>query len=85
MQSKLVALAAAGMLAITPQWGPVPPHWAVYFAVKDCDAAVSKAKQSGAEVRMPPTDIPEVGRFSALMDPQGAAFNLIQLLNPEKN
>jgi predicted enzyme related to lactoylglutathione lyase len=76
---------AAGMLRINPQWGPVPPHWAVYFAVNDCEAAVSKATQTGAEVRMPPTDIPEVGRFSVLMDPQGAAFNVIKLLNPEPN
>jgi predicted enzyme related to lactoylglutathione lyase len=28
---------------------------------------------------VPPTDIPKVGRFSVLGDPQGAYFSIIQL------
>jgi predicted enzyme related to lactoylglutathione lyase len=76
---------AAGMMAIGPDWGPVPSHWAVYFAVSDCDASVAKATKDGAEVRVPPRDIPDVGRFSVLMDPQGAAFSIIKLLNPQPN
>ncbi|MGH9318917.1 MAG: VOC family protein [Vicinamibacteria bacterium] len=74
---------AGGMMAIGPDWGPVPSHWAVYFAVEECDASVEKATKNGAEVRMPPTDIPDVGRFAALADPQGAAFSIIKLLNPQ--
>lgn len=74
---------AGGMMAIGPDWGPVPSHWAVYFAVSDCDAAVAKASADGAEVRVPPRDIPGVGRFAVLMDPQGAAFAVIKLLNPQ--
>lgn len=76
---------AGGMMAIGADWGPVPSHWAVYFAVSDCDAAVARATKDGAEVRIPPRDIPETGRFSVLMDPQGAAFCVIKLLNPEPN
>lgn len=68
---------AAGMLQITPQMGKMPPHWIPYFAVDDCDAIVAKAKGMGAQVHMPPTDIPNVGRFSVLGDPQGAAFAII--------
>ncbi len=74
---------AGGMMAIGPDWGPVPSHWAVYFAVSDCDAAVAKATKDGAEVRVPPRDIPDTGRFSVLTDPQGAAFCVIKLLNPQ--
>jgi len=42
---------------------------------------VQKAKASGAQVHHPPTDIPEVGRFAVLADPQGAAFAIIALRN----
>ena len=28
----------AGMMAVQPEWGKVPPHWTPYFQVTDCDA-----------------------------------------------
>ncbi len=52
----------------------IPPHWLVYFAVKNVDEAVDRAKQLGGTVNMPPMDIPEMGRFAVLADPQGAVF-----------
>ena len=68
-----------GMLQITKDMQGTPPNWAPYFAVDDCDAMVAKAKSLGAQVYVPPTEIPKVGRFSALADPQGATFEVIQL------
>ncbi len=56
----------------------VPPHWNVYFAVADTDAAVSKAQELGGGVAMPPMDVP-VGRFALLSDPSGAHFSVIRL------
>jgi predicted enzyme related to lactoylglutathione lyase len=76
---------AGGMMQMGPEWGPVPSHWAVYFAVSDCDSTVAKASGDGAEVRVPPRDIPDTGRFSVLTDPQGASFAVIKLLNPQPN
>ena len=73
----------AGMLQITEEWGDIPPHWMVYFAVEDCDASAEKAKSLGAKVHVPPTDIPPVGRFAVIEDPQGAALTIIKLSNPE--
>ena len=67
-----------GMYQITPEMGPIPPHWMVYFAVEDCDAAVQKASGLGANVMRPAEDIPGVGRFAILTDPQGAAFALLK-------
>jgi hypothetical protein len=55
----------------------------VYFSVADCDASVAKARSLGANIQVPPQDIPEIGRFSVMQDPQGAAFSLIQLLRPD--
>ena len=71
--------AAGGMYKITPEMGPIPPHWLAYFAVDDCDATVQKATELGASVMKPADDIPEVGRFAILTDPQGAAFAVIKL------
>jgi len=69
---------AGGMYQITPEMGPVPPHWLVYFAVDDCDAKVQKATGLGARVMKPAEDIPGVGRFAILIDPQGAAFAILK-------
>jgi predicted enzyme related to lactoylglutathione lyase len=63
-----------------PKFAGVPSHWGIYFAVASCDETVARAKKMGAAVMMPPTDIPNVGRFAVLNDPQGAHFNVIQLL-----
>src|SRR6185503_13901310 len=68
-----------GMYRITPEMGPIPPHWLVYFAVEDCDARLQKATELGANVMKPADDIPGIGRFAILTDPQGAAFAIINL------
>jgi uncharacterized protein len=67
-----------GMYKMPPEMGPIPPHWLVYFAVEDCDAKVQKATELGARVMKPAEDIPGVGRFAILIDPQGAAFAFIK-------
>ncbi len=57
----------------------IPPHWLVYFAVSDCDAAAAQAKQLGATLHLPPMTMEDVGRMSVVADPQGAAFAIFQL------
>jgi predicted enzyme related to lactoylglutathione lyase len=73
---------AGGMYTPTPEMGPIPPNWLVYFAVADADATADKAKGLGATILVPPQDIPGTGRFSVIQDPQGAVFGIIKLLNP---
>lgn len=74
---------AGGMMPIDQQtMGDVPPNWGVYFAVDQCDKTVEKAKKIGATVIVGPQDIPEVGRFATMIDPQGAVFSVIELANP---
>jgi predicted enzyme related to lactoylglutathione lyase len=73
---------AGGMMQMTAEWGGISPHWMVYFAVDDCGGRAEKAKNLGGTVKVPPTDIPAVGRFSVLQDPQGAVFSIIQLNQP---
>jgi uncharacterized protein len=55
-----------------------PPHWMAYFVVENTDAATAKVHSLGGRTYMPPTDIPNAGRFSIVADPQGAAFALFQ-------
>jgi predicted enzyme related to lactoylglutathione lyase len=55
-----------------------PTLWCPYASVADCDAAVDKARGLGAQLMMPGTDIPNIGRFAVLVDPQGACIAMIQ-------
>ncbi len=67
-----------GMLEIQDDWGPVPPNWAVYFCVEDCDGAIATAKRLGGSVVTEPMEVPGAGRFAFLVDPQGAVFAVIR-------
>jgi hypothetical protein len=69
----------AGMMAVTPEMGPVPSHWMIYVAVDDCEARLARAEAGGATVLVPPRDVPGVGRFATFLDPQGAAISIIRL------
>lgn len=70
---------SGGIMELTPQHGPVPPHWMIYFTTPDVNADTERAKRLGGKVIVPPMDIPKVGRFSVLADPSGAAFAIITL------
>jgi hypothetical protein len=61
-----------------PQWKGVAPHWVVYLTVKDVDASARKVKSLGGKVVVEPTDIPNIGRFSIIVDPAGASVALFQ-------
>jgi predicted enzyme related to lactoylglutathione lyase len=74
-----------GGMAMGDQYPPdVPPHWMVYFAAADVDASAEKAKELGGSVTVPPMDIPDVGRFAVISDPQGAVFSLLKGVQPEE-
>jgi predicted enzyme related to lactoylglutathione lyase len=66
-----------------PMWEGVPPHWMIYFAVTDTDAICRKIEATGGKVCVPPSDIPGVGRFAVVNDPQGATFSVLRLNPPE--
>lgn len=72
------AVMVAGMMPVMSPEQPVA--WTIYFAVDGCDATVAKAQGLGGHVIVPPTDIPETGRFAMLIDPQGAAFGILEPL-----
>lgn len=58
------------------------PRWIGYVGVNDVDAAADRLKQLGGALHVPPTDVPNVGRFSVVTDPQMATLALFKWLKP---
>jgi len=58
----------------------MPAQWVPYVHTDDCDATLAKAKQLGATICVPATDIPGIGRFGIMQDPQGALIATIKTL-----
>ncbi|MCW5634986.1 MAG: VOC family protein [Rubrivivax sp.] len=71
-----------GIMATPPEAKGSPPMWGAYVTVPDTDAAVEKCKALGGKLCAGPMDIPTVGRFAVLQDPQGAFFNVIAYSPP---
>jgi predicted enzyme related to lactoylglutathione lyase len=69
-----------GMMGLTKEMVGAQPAWWVYFSVDDCDATLAKAKQLGGKIKRPGTDIPNIGRFGVIEDPQGAHFCVMKFL-----
>jgi uncharacterized protein len=55
----------------------VMPCWDPYITVDDVATSAKLVEKLGGEVILPPTDIPKVGRFCVIKDPQGISLNLI--------
>ncbi|PZW48626.1 hypothetical protein C8P66_10440 [Humitalea rosea] len=54
------------------------PGWLGYIAVDDVDAAAAAIVAAGGAQHIPPTDIPGIGRFAMLADPQGGIFYVMR-------
>jgi predicted enzyme related to lactoylglutathione lyase len=74
-----------GMWQITDDCGgaesteKMSPRWMSYIAVDDVDRSAAKVAELGGNICVPPTDIPNVGRFCVINDPSGATFSLVTL------
>jgi len=56
---------------------PKPNGWGIYVTVTDVDETAAKVPEFGGKVLLEPTDIPRVGRFCVIEDPQGAVITAI--------
>jgi predicted enzyme related to lactoylglutathione lyase len=59
-----------------PADSPAPSHFFGHIAVPDVDAARARAEALGATFPIPTMDIPTVGRFALMIDPEGAVCSL---------
>ena len=64
----------AGMITL-PDTG-LNPAWIGYVAVHDVDASAAQVEREGGKIHRAPDDIPGVGRFAVIADPQGAVLAL---------
>lgn len=69
-------------LSVDEAAGSAPAYWLAYIGTPDVDATYAQAVALGAHTFVAPSDIPAVGRFAVLADPQGAAFAVFQPANP---
>lgn len=54
-----------------------PPNWLTYIYTPDIDETAQQASSLGAKILKGPADIPTIGRFAVIQDPQGAVFAAI--------
>jgi predicted enzyme related to lactoylglutathione lyase len=59
-----------------------PPHWTSNVQVADVDATVALARKHDARIYVEPNDIPKIGRFAVIADPQGASINVFKGTEP---
>ncbi len=69
--------AAGGIMSLPAEVKGMPPTWSIYVTVKDVDSTARQVEELGGKVLRPPSDIPNVGRFCVLSDPQGAVISAI--------
>ncbi len=74
---------AGGLMLLPEPARARGPRWAGYIGVADVDAEAESIRDAGGSVHLAPQDIPTVGRFAVVGDPQGAVFMLITPLPRE--
>jgi len=67
----------AGVMA-KPAEVKAPPFWAMYVAVPNLEEAASKITRLGGKTHTEVIEVPNAGRMQMMMDPQGAAFYIIE-------
>jgi len=72
-----------GLTRMPSECKGMPPCWGVYVTVDDVDAIAAKVEELGGQLLRPPADIPNVGRFCVIQDPQGAALCAITYVKKE--
>jgi predicted enzyme related to lactoylglutathione lyase len=74
----------AGLMALPKEAcdAGAKPGWVGYVGVDDVDACARRIAEAGGKTHVPPTDIPGIGRFAMVADPQGATFSLFKAAAP---
>jgi hypothetical protein len=79
MKYTLVSAGSTQVAGLMPVPMPnMPPAWVGYIAVDDVDAEAAAIKKEGGQIYKEPSDIPGIGRFAAVADPQGVGFCLFK-------
>ncbi len=63
-----------GMMPLDAKHG-APSHWVGYISTDNVDEVVTKTTQAGGKLLVGAMDMPRVGRFALVQDPQGGVFS----------
>jgi uncharacterized protein len=69
---------SAGMMEMPPGAAGGRPGWIGYVAVDDVDTRTKEVAESGGAICHAPSDIPGIGRFAVVSDPQNVVFALFK-------
>lgn len=83
MDYRLFSMAGAhigGLMPLSPEMltGGARPMWVGYIGVDDVDGSARRIRDAGGTVFVEPQDIPGVGRFAYVADPQGVSFYVMK-------
>ena len=67
----------AGLMA-PPPGAPPAAGWSLYLLSHDLAATLARVGELGGRIAFGPMDIPHVGRFAVVIDPQGVRFSVMQ-------
>lgn len=73
----------AGIMSMPKNAEGMAPSWGSYVTVDDVDARVARVESLGGKLCVALQDIPNVGRFAVIADPQGAMLAMITYFNKE--
>jgi predicted enzyme related to lactoylglutathione lyase len=71
----------SGLMQTPPEANGMPSMWGAYVTVDDVNTRAKQAESLGGKIIMAPRDIPNVGRFCVISDPQGAMLSLITYID----
>lgn len=80
--AKIGGEAVGGRMAAPSECAGMPPAWSVDVTVDDVDATARQVEALGGRLLRAPEDIPDMGRFCVLQDPQGATRCAITYRKP---
>jgi predicted enzyme related to lactoylglutathione lyase len=66
-----------GIMSIPPEMQGTAPNWGMYVTVDNADETALLAEKLGGKIICASRDIPDVGRFAVIQDPQGAMICVI--------
>ncbi|HEY5290032.1 MAG TPA: VOC family protein [Caulobacteraceae bacterium] len=75
----VLSTAEGGIAGLMKMEG-MPPAWLGYVSVDDVDDYAKRFEAAGGQIHRAPGDIPGIGRFSVVADPQGAGIILFKAL-----
>jgi len=75
--AKIDGQEVAGMMVTPPETKDMPSMWGAYITVDDVEVSAKQCEKLGGKILVETRDIPDVGRFCVITDPQGAMLTII--------